>query len=37
MNTRYGPNRFLTNGRGIAAASSIHTNSAWPNLWASEG
>ena len=37
MKTRYGPRSFFTNGRGIAAASSITTNSAWPNLWASVG
>ena len=37
MKTRYGPSRFLTSGRGIAAASSMHTSSAWPNLCASPG
>ncbi len=37
MKTRYGPSRFLTSGSGMAAASSIQTNSAWPNLAASLG
>ena len=36
-NTRYGPMRSLTKGSGMAAASSITTNSAWPSLWASDG
>ena len=31
-NTRYGPNKLLTNGSGIAAASSITTNSACPSF-----
>ena len=37
MNTRYGPRRFLTRGRGMAAASSIHTSSACSSLWLSPG
>src|SRR5690349_1784937 len=37
MNTRYGPNSFFTNGSGMAAASSITTNSAWPSTCASCG
>lgn len=37
MNTKYGPSRFLTRGKGMAAASSMHTSSAWPSLWESVG
>lgn len=36
-NTRYGPMRSLTSGSGMAAASSMTTNSAWPSLCASDG
>ena len=37
MNTRYGPRRLRTRGRGIAAASSMMTSSACPKTWASSG
>lgn len=36
-NTRYGPSIAFTSGSGIAAASSITTNSAWLNLFDSVG
>ena len=37
MKMRYGPIRFLTRGRGMAAASSMQSSSACSSLWASEG
>ena len=37
MKTRYGPRSFFTVGRGIAAASSIATNSAYASMCEREG
>lgn len=37
MKTRYGPSRFFTRGRGMAAASSMTSSSAWPSFTASPG
>jgi len=37
MKTRCGPRSCFTSGRGIAAASSIQTSSAWPSFWWSDG
>lgn len=37
MKTRYGPRRLRTRGRGMAAASSMMTSSAWPRTCASCG
>ena len=37
IKTRYGPSKFFTRGRGMAAASSITTSSACPNFTASAG
>ena len=35
--TRYGPIRLRTSGKGMAAASSMITSSAWPRTCASSG